>query len=330
MTSLDALIVSSTDDYHAQIVSQEIRKLGRRPLILDTAGFPARYELRATLPIVEPLGIRDRQTGEYWEIDESCGVWWRRPRSHSIPNSVAHPKLRTFAVDECRQSLLGALLACCPNFFNQVGASRQATLKPYQLALANAHGFKVPMTSIGNDAEQARRFVMERSGNCIYKPFTGTDFGFFETRRFDLATDLTELWRIEYCPIQIQDYISGDIDLRVTVIGDEVFAAAVDLTGSRHGVDSRVERLPTTVYRLSSEVERKISELVCRMGLRYAALDLRLGRDDELTFFELNPEGQYLWIEIDTGLPISAALARTLTTGGTSYPRGTTSVENAA
>jgi hypothetical protein len=313
MSHLDALIVSSADDYHARVVAQEVEKLGCRSLILDTAAYPARYELCATLPFSGPIVIRDRHSNECWEIDDSCGVWWRRPRSHAIPGRVAHPKLRTFAVDESRQSLLGALLARCPNFFNQVGASRQATIKPYQLALADAQGFKVPTTSFGNDPEQAKRFVSDRKGSCIYKPFTGTDFGFFETRRFDLPKDLDELWRIEYCPVQIQDYVPGNFDLRVTVVGTQVFTAAVDLTVSKHGVDSRVERLPTAPFELPGDVEEKISALVSRMGLKYAALDLRLGLNKELTFFELNPEGQYLWIEIDTGLPISAALARALT-----------------
>jgi len=321
MGHLDALIVSSTDDYHARVVAQEVEKLGFRSLILDTAEYPARYELCATLPFTAPIAIRDRHSNEWWEIDDSCGVWWRRPRSHAIPSRLAHPKLRAFAVDESRQSLLGALLARCPNFFNQVGASRQATIKPYQLELACAQGFRIPETSFGNDPEQARRFVLDRDGSCIYKPFTGTDFGFFETRRFDLSKDLGELWRIEYCPVQIQDYVPGGFDLRVTVVGAQVFAAAVDLSASRHGVDSRVERLPTTPYELSSDVEAKISALVCRMGLKYAALDLRLGLNEELTFFELNPEGQYLWIEIDTGLPISAALAKALTANA-SVPEG--------
>jgi hypothetical protein len=41
------------------------------------------------------------------------------------------------------------------------------------------------------------------------------------------------------------------------------------------------------------------------MGLRYGGGDY--------TFFELNPEGQYLWTEIESGLPISAEIARRLT-----------------
>jgi hypothetical protein len=45
----------------------------------------------------------------------------------------------------------------------------------------------------------------------------------------------------------------------------------------------------------------------------YSAIDLRYGSGGEYTFFELNPEGQYLWTEIEAGLPISAEIARRLT-----------------
>ena len=34
-----------------------------------------------------------------------------------------------------------------------------------------------------------------------------------------------------------------------------------------------------------------------------------MGRDDRFVFFEINPNGQWAWIEQLTGQPLSAALA---------------------
>lgn len=45
------------------------------------------------------------------------------------------------------------------------------------------------------------------------------------------------------------------------------------------------------------------------VGLRYGAFDFRVDRDGAPWFLECNPEGQYLWIEIETGLAISRAIA---------------------
>jgi hypothetical protein len=46
-----------------------------------------------------------------------------------------------------------------------------------------------------------------------------------------------------------------------------------------------------------------------RLGLVYGTADLRYNADLGYVFFELNPEGQYLWTEIEAGLPISRAIA---------------------
>ena len=52
--------------------------------------------------------------------------------------------------------------------------------------------------------------------------------------------------------------------------------------------------------------------LVRRLGLAYGAIDLVLTPDGRYVFLEINPNGQYLWIEQLTGLPISEAIAEWL------------------
>lgn len=47
-------------------------------------------------------------------------------------------------------------------------------------------------------------------------------------------------------------------------------------------------------------------------GLRFAAIDLARRTDGGYTFFELNPNGQWAWVEQMTGLPLRAALANEL------------------
>ncbi len=45
---------------------------------------------------------------------------------------------------------------------------------------------------------------------------------------------------------------------------------------------------------------------------RFAALDFIVDPDDQWWFLECNPNGQWAWIEEETGLPISSALADAL------------------
>ena len=44
------------------------------------------------------------------------------------------------------------------------------------------------------------------------------------------------------------------------------------------------------------------------LGLSYGAVDLVLTPEGRYVFLEINPNGQYLWVEDATGLPISDAL----------------------
>lgn len=313
--TLDALIISSGEDLHAQVVAQEIEKIGGSVAVIDSADFPTRFSIVAVYPGGNGVEIRTHAGAESWFLNSGSGVWWRRPRSHDISKTVAHPKLRSFAINECRQAFLGALQSITTNFINPVGNSRQANVKPYQLRVAESVGFATPKTLVTNDPHEARQFIKSLNGDCVYKPFTGTDFGFFETRRFEGDEDLTELWRIQDCPIQIQEHVRGTHDLRVTIVGDRVFCASMDLSKSRHGVDCRVDRLPTAQFKLSDDVAARLCSLTEKLGLIYAAIDLRLTTSGELIFFEVNPEGQYLWTEIDTGMPISNALAQRLCNG---------------
>lgn len=313
---LDALIVASNDDLHSQVVKQEIELQGGNVEIIDTSAFPSCITIcSSNNSPASPLLIElDNKT---LEITDRCSVWWRRPRSHSVSTLVSHPKLESFVVDECRQAFLGSLILHSYRVVNPMGASRQATVKLAHLKMAQEMGFRVPKTLVTNNPDIARDFInkSEDYGGCIYKPFTGTDFGFFETRAFSSNDDIEELWRIKHCPMLIQEHIRGPLDIRVTVVGNKVFSSSMDLSRSLHGIDGRVERLPAAPFELDRRVENKIVELVKKLGLFYSAIDFRLDQNGELVFFEVNPEGQYLWIEIDTGLQISRAMADLLLEG---------------
>jgi D-alanine-D-alanine ligase-like ATP-grasp enzyme len=63
---------------------------------------------------------------------------------------------------------------------------------------------------------------------------------------------------------------------------------------------------------LPFETAAKLRELMARLGLTYGAIDLRLTPEGRYVFLEINPAGQFLYIEQATGQPIAAALAQTL------------------
>ena len=111
----------------------------------------------------------------------------------------------------------------------------------------------------------------------------------------------------------VQAYVPKRLELRVTVVGDRVLTAAIHSQGSnRTRYDWRHYDHVHTVYephRLPAKIERRCRALVAELGLVFGAIDLVLTPDSRHVFLEINPNGQYLWVEEACDLPISAAMA---------------------
>jgi hypothetical protein len=56
----------------------------------------------------------------------------------------------------------------------------------------------------------------------------------------------------------------------------------------------------------------KLLSLVRALGLHYGCIDLRQRPDGTYVFLEVNPAGQFLFIEIDTGQPLTRSMAELL------------------
>jgi hypothetical protein len=306
------LIVSHVDDIHSFAVARCVRELGFDAQVFDSASFPKDWTIATRLDQNKVnccLTKIDSSTSI--DLSDFVGIWWRRPNDPDLATLVSHPSYRRFAMAECDQALTGSLVACIPNFINPIHSSRKANRKIEQLAAASQLGLRIPSTLVTSNPDEARSFYKTVNSRCIYKPFTGCDFGLFETRMLANA-DFDDLWRLRTCPTIFQEHIEGDYDLRVTIVGRALFPAKLLFRQGRHPVDSRVDRVPIEPTELPSQIATKLLQLVDYFGLVYAAIDLRYSAREGYTFFELNPEGQFLWIEIETGLKISAALAAML------------------
>jgi glutathione synthase/RimK-type ligase-like ATP-grasp enzyme len=66
---------------------------------------------------------------------------------------------------------------------------------------------------------------------------------------------------------------------------------------------------------LPDDVADKLRAMMRRLGLVYGAIDLRLTPDGRYVFLEVNPAGQFLYVEQATGQQITTALAARLAAG---------------
>ena len=146
----------------------------------------------------------------------------------------------------------GALTGC--RVANRLSSMASNISKPYQAQAVLLHGFSTPATLISDDPDEVLEFAAQH-GQLVYKSISGVRS---IVTAFDPAADRSRLGRLRWCPVQFQERVLGP-DIRVHVVGDEVFAAradtdAVDYRYARAqvGQDARLSAYPLPPTSLSA------------------------------------------------------------------------------
>jgi hypothetical protein len=306
------LILAPEQDVHARRVAQEIALLGRDSRILD--GRSAGSGLRASVHFVAgrvERSLLPHPASAALDVATVSAVWARRPGAAAIPACVLDENQRAFAMAEWRDLMAGIL-----QFTTAVNpiAAQRAAAKPIQLAVAQRVGLAVPDTLITSDPVAAEDFIELHRGSVVHKAMNSPRDTLLETRRWN-EWNREVLPALPLAPTIFQQLISGPCDIRVTMVGPEHYAAAIESGRSPSWVDSRLDlNVPVTPWSVPASVLSSLRELMAELGLVFATIDLKIDHAGTPYFLELNPQGQFLYMEILAGLPIAAAMARLLTT----------------
>jgi glutathione synthase/RimK-type ligase-like ATP-grasp enzyme len=204
---------------------------------------------------------------------------------------------------------------------NQLDA---ADHKLVNLKLAKSVGLLIPRTIVTNDPSRVRAFYESCHGNVIVKTFCGLTGASDGNGRAIFASPvlpehLDKVHLVKHVPCLFQEYVPKDVELRVTIVGRQLFATEIHSQLSpisRH--DWRRYDLSNTPYypcSLPASVERGCREILSHYGLVFGAIDMIRRPDGAYVFLELNANGQWLWIQQLTGLPIAEAIADLLARG---------------
>jgi glutathione synthase/RimK-type ligase-like ATP-grasp enzyme len=137
------------------------------------------------------------------------------------------------------------------------------------------------------------------------------------TRRLESA-DLADLTGVDVTAHLFQRFIDDKaFEVRATVVGKRVFAAAIHAGSDAARIDFRADynNLTYSAINLPSTVETGVLAFMRSFGLTYGAFDFAVTHTGEWIMYECNPFGAYGWIEDQLDLPISSALAELLTQG---------------
>jgi hypothetical protein len=312
------LILSSQRDGHVPRVAAKLEEQGFETLWFDTAQFPDRARMHIGF---DNRGVTSRflvwDDREY-DLGRVTAVWYRRPGKPGVPASLKDTTQRYYSEWTSAHFLEGIweTLEC---FWvpARPAADHFAHNKLMQLAVASKLGFTIPQTLITNNPSAFLDFC-EVPGKLVHKPLRDTQPK-REGQYVSLYTSIVErrnahaYQAIRYAPEIFQHYVRKQSELRVTVVGTRVFAAEIASQQSRstrhdwrHYDDDSVKYRPV---QLPSELQARCVNLLAAFQLSFGAIDLVLTPEGEYVFLEINPNGQWGWVEEWTGLPISDAMA---------------------
>ncbi|MGG6297880.1 MvdC/MvdD family ATP grasp protein [Leptolyngbya sp. AN02str] len=312
------LIISSLIDVHAQAVIKELSELGvKDKYLLDLSRFPMQLDLSIHLNNEDPCHFALTPLYEAaCNVEDVAAVWWRRPQPFQLPLSMVDPIYCDFAFAEANTAFQGMWQCSSALWVNNIVRDAAASHKPWQLVEAKKVGLSIPDTLMTNSPEEARQFWEKYPDNTvIFKAFVAVDGIWRETRRVRQEEKEFEK-NIRFAPVIFQKYIEAVADLRITIVGTQIFAAEADIKNRAYEEDVRLNS--SIAYKsctLPSDIEQKLLSLMNNLGLEYGAIDMRVTPEGEYVFLEINPAGQFLYIENSAGLPISRALAEHLASG---------------
>ncbi|MET7396762.1 MvdC/MvdD family ATP grasp protein [Dactylosporangium sp. NPDC005572] len=316
------LVLTAAADVTAGRVAALLTDRGADVLLFDPGAVPTGAQVEMTAGGTGPVRRRLRFTERDVDLDGLTCVWHRRPTAPVPPQSVADPEVAAHLAREVKTYLDGVWrsLGC-----RQVPATREvidrADRKSYHLGVAAGLGFAVPPTLVTADPDRLLDFREEHDGRIVTKPLHRSPQQAGMGRYTEPVTnrDLAHVEALRQAPMIVQAYVPKDVELRVTVVGEAVFAVEIHSQATQH---TRYDwrrydhgNTPLKVHRLPDEERQRCLELVQTLGLSFGAIDLILTPEGRYVFLEINPNGQFDWLELATGLPITAAVADLLMTG---------------
>jgi glutathione synthase/RimK-type ligase-like ATP-grasp enzyme len=295
------LVLTDAADYTADLIVADLQARGVLVARFDPGAGPTRIE--ATLARGH---WRDGFGDEHRVIDLGTvtSVLWRWPNMPAGHPEINDPARRSWAAREDMAAVFGVIKSLPVRWINHPDLAAAANCKPGQLVTAGGCGLTVPDTIVTTSGHAVRRWA--RGRDVLLKAFhaQGCDE---DAMVVATRVDPTEIPEELGVSCLFQEVIPGT-PVRLTVVGNETFAVAI--TGTKE-LDWRPEqhRLTFTPVAIPPNVLTGGREFMRRYRLEYGAFDFIATSKDAWTFLEINPTGMYGFVEIQSGLRITAAIA---------------------
>ncbi|MGB0525668.1 MAG: MvdD family ATP-grasp ribosomal peptide maturase [Flammeovirgaceae bacterium] len=315
------IITWSEDNNSVELVSSAIQAKGGTVYRFDTDLYPVETMMSAEY-VAGKRSLKLKSSTFEIDLNTIDAVWYRRLRvGKNIPKDLEE-QLYKASVEESRRTYAGMLGSLGKFSIDPYQKIRYTENKQLQLQLAAEVGLEIPKTLFTNDAEEVLAFYKKVNAPLITKMQHAFAVYEGDEENVVFTNELTEehlenLEGLELCPMTFQEKIEKQVELRITIVGNQVFTAAIDSNASELAKTDWRRQGNEMIndwqkYELPESIQAKILQLMDRLALNYGAADVIVTPDNRYVFLEVNPSGEFFWLDKLFDGQISVALADVL------------------
>jgi glutathione synthase/RimK-type ligase-like ATP-grasp enzyme len=302
------LIITHKTDFTADFV---VNKLNQREISYKRLNCEDIYK--------KNFEIKFNPDFTYSILDEKefKSVWFRRTRLPLITGLSKEEQV--YLLTETESLFKNIFSSLDANWVSAPSAVYEAENKVLQMKTARKLGFTIPPTIITNSREELKNFFKECNGDIILKPISQTKIHHNKAPAFIFTNPvpqqfIQDIEQYDLTPSIFQENVEKEYELRITVVGNDVFSAKVDSQKDPETKsDWRKMKLRFERAEVPIEVQNMCLGLIKELRLQFGAIDMIKTPDGNYVFLEINPNGQWAWIEDQTGHKISDSIIRQLT-----------------
>jgi hypothetical protein len=290
------LIVTATNDLHAIAIRDKARELGYSEIhIFECDRIAQRFALSYR---VDRNGMTDRlvvSDGKEISVSDVKIIWLRRMRSDQfLTFPIKDVAARDIINNDCRGGFLGFLsVKYKGKWISNPQASIRASDKIYQLSIAEKNGFLIPKTLITQSYDDLMDFYEECNSGIIVKTIVGANEPFLQTVPID---DPSKFSREDYeaAPAIYQELIKGVDHLRLLCFGDRSLCGRI----STEIIDWRINlEANFSSWQVPPRLHKMVRATLDDLGLEMGVIDIKINDKGEYVWFEVNPQGQFIFME---------------------------------
>jgi len=316
------LIFTRKQDTHTDEVIRLLSKKSIKVFRLNSEDILSKYNINFSIrkdgswegEIVDQLG-------RVLDLRHQKVAWLRKPDFNFFGDHPDKSAEEFFAESETKAFINSVYSLPNIKWINPPFIANGVKVKFQQLLLANKMGIKTPKTIITNQPELAKEFFVSCGEEVLLKSIYTANITInglnqaIPSRKIGKEQFYSNYQNIALCPTQLQEYVEKAFELRITIIGDKVFAVKIDSQlHEETKIDWRLHTKlnPHSIFELPASIEKFCIDFLKEQGLVYGAMDFIVTPQGEYCFLENNPFGQYLWLEIETGIPLTETMCNLL------------------